>query len=67
MAPDRPNAPPEITAALATLDQAVADSIHRARLPARLPDPPPGKPASKRKTTASKLRTTANVLAPEVP
>ena len=67
MAPDRPNAPPEITAALATLDQAVADSIHRARLPARLPDPTPGKPARKRKTTASKLRTNANVLAPEVP
>jgi hypothetical protein len=34
MAPDRPNAPPELTAALDTLDQLVAGHIARARLPA---------------------------------
>jgi len=34
MAPDRPNAPPEITAALTTLDQAVATHIASARMPA---------------------------------
>jgi len=34
MAPDRPNAPPELTAALATLDQLVADHAARARVPA---------------------------------
>jgi hypothetical protein len=34
MAPDRPNAPPEIAAALTTLHEAVAASINRARLPA---------------------------------
>jgi len=33
MAPDRPNAPPELTAALATLDQLAADHITRAGLP----------------------------------
>jgi hypothetical protein len=33
MAPDRPNAPPELTAALATLDQLAADHITRARVP----------------------------------
>jgi hypothetical protein len=33
MAPDRPNAPPELTAALATLDQIVAGHIARARVP----------------------------------
>jgi hypothetical protein len=33
MAPDRPNAPPELTAALATLDQLAADHIARARVP----------------------------------
>jgi hypothetical protein len=34
MAPDRPNAPPELTAALATLDQLVTAHITQARLPA---------------------------------
>jgi hypothetical protein len=34
MAPDRPNAPPELTAALATLDQLVASTIARNRVPA---------------------------------
>jgi hypothetical protein len=33
MAPDRPNAPPELTAALATLDQIVARHIAEARVP----------------------------------
>jgi hypothetical protein len=33
MAPDRPNAPPELTAALDTLDQLVAGHIARARVP----------------------------------
>ena len=34
MAPDRPNAPPELTAALATLDHLVTRHITQARLPA---------------------------------
>ena len=34
MAPDRPNAPPGLTAALDTLDQLTADHITRARVPA---------------------------------
>lgn len=34
MAPDRPNAPPELAAALATLDQIVASRITDARVPA---------------------------------
>ncbi|MGH3285375.1 MAG: hypothetical protein ACRDPD_11955, partial [Streptosporangiaceae bacterium] len=34
MAPDRPNAPPELAAALDTLDQLVAGHIARSRLPA---------------------------------
>jgi hypothetical protein len=34
MAPDRPNAPPELAAALATLDQLVTRHITGARLPA---------------------------------
>ena len=34
MAPDRPNAPPELAAALDTLDQLAAAYITRARLPA---------------------------------
>jgi hypothetical protein len=34
MAPGRPSAPPELTAALATLDQLVADHTARARVPA---------------------------------
>jgi hypothetical protein len=33
MAPDRPNAPPELATALAALDQLAADHITRARLP----------------------------------
>ena len=33
MAPDRPNAPPELAAALATCDQLTADHIARARVP----------------------------------
>ena len=33
MAPDRPNAPPELGAALDTLDQLVAGHIARARVP----------------------------------
>jgi hypothetical protein len=33
MAPDQPNAPPELAAALATLDQITADHIARARIP----------------------------------
>ena len=33
MAPDRPNAPPELAAALATFDQLAADHIARARIP----------------------------------
>ena len=33
MAPDRPNAPPELTAALDTLDQLATDHIARARVP----------------------------------
>jgi hypothetical protein len=33
MAPDRPNAPPELTTALGTLDQLVADHVARARVP----------------------------------
>ncbi|MGH3196043.1 MAG: hypothetical protein ACRDNT_08945 [Streptosporangiaceae bacterium] len=33
MAPDRPNAPPELTAALDTLDQLAAGHIARARVP----------------------------------
>ena len=33
MAPDRPNAPPELTTALDTIDQLVADHIARARVP----------------------------------
>jgi len=33
MAPDRPNAPPELTAALDTLDQLVTDHITQARVP----------------------------------
>jgi hypothetical protein len=33
MAPDRPNAPPELTAALDTLDQLIADHIADARVP----------------------------------
>ncbi len=33
MAPDRPNAPPELTAALDTLDQLTAEHITRARVP----------------------------------
>jgi len=33
MAPDWPNAPPELLAALDTLDQFVADHITRARVP----------------------------------
>ncbi|HUZ55279.1 MAG TPA: hypothetical protein VMU94_22470 [Streptosporangiaceae bacterium] len=34
MAPDRPSAPPELAAALATLDQLVTRHITQARLPA---------------------------------
>jgi hypothetical protein len=34
MAPDRPNAPPELAAALGTLDRLTADHITRARVPA---------------------------------
>ncbi len=34
MAPDRPNAPPGLADALATLDQITADSITRTRVPA---------------------------------
>jgi hypothetical protein len=34
MAPDRPNAPPELAAALATLDRLAADHITKARVPA---------------------------------
>lgn len=33
MAPDRPNAPPELTTALGTLDQLVAEHVARARVP----------------------------------
>ena len=33
MAPDRPNAPPELVTALDNLDQLAADHIARARLP----------------------------------
>ena len=33
MAPDRPNAPPELTTALAALDRLVADHVTRARVP----------------------------------
>ena len=33
MAPDRPNAPPELTAALDTLDQLAAGHIATARVP----------------------------------
>jgi len=33
MAPDRPNAPPELAAALSTLDRLAADHIARARVP----------------------------------
>jgi hypothetical protein len=33
MAPDRPNAPPELAAALDTLDQLATDHIARARVP----------------------------------
>jgi hypothetical protein len=33
-APDLPNAPPELTTALGTLDQLVADHVARARVPA---------------------------------
>ena len=33
MAPDRPNAPPELAAALATLDQLTTEHIARARIP----------------------------------
>jgi hypothetical protein len=33
MAPDRPNAPPELAAALNTLDQLAADHIARTRVP----------------------------------
>ena len=33
VAPDRPNAPPELAAALATLDRLAADRIAAARLP----------------------------------
>jgi hypothetical protein len=33
MAPDRPNAPPGLTAALGALDQLVADHVTRARVP----------------------------------
>jgi hypothetical protein len=33
MAPDRPNAPPELAAALDTLDQLVAGHIASARVP----------------------------------
>jgi len=33
MAPDRPNAPPELLIALDTLDQLVADHITKARVP----------------------------------
>jgi len=58
MAPDRPNAPPELAAALDTLDLLAADHIARARVPtaacnlltARVPQPgrtpacPPGIP-----------------------
>jgi hypothetical protein len=33
MAPDRPNAPPELTAALDTLDQLAAGHITTARIP----------------------------------
>jgi hypothetical protein len=39
MAPDRPNAPPELAAALATFDQFAADHIARARVPSQ-PDRP---------------------------
>ena len=35
MAPDRPNVPPELVAALDTLDQLTADHIARARVPCR--------------------------------
>ncbi|HTW00855.1 MAG TPA: hypothetical protein VMF87_11195 [Streptosporangiaceae bacterium] len=34
MAPDRPNAPPGLTAARATLDQLTAEHVTRARVPA---------------------------------
>lgn len=34
MAPDRPNAPPELAAALRTLDQLAASHIATARVPA---------------------------------
>jgi len=34
MAPDRPNAPPELAAAISTLDQITASYITQARVPA---------------------------------
>jgi hypothetical protein len=33
MAPDRPNAPPELATALAAIDQLTAEHIARARIP----------------------------------
>jgi hypothetical protein len=39
MAPDRPNAPPELASALNTLDQLVTSHITQARLPAAAQDP----------------------------
>ena len=58
MAPDRPNAPPELTAALDTLDQLTADHIANARVPiAAQSTPSPG----------PKLRTNVKTLAPKVP
>ena len=78
MAPDRPNAPPELTAALDTLDQLVASHITGARVPSAAGHPittrsPPARPHSSLSQTgpaplpAVTLRTNVKGVAPKVP
>ena len=60
MSPDRPNAPPELAAAIDTLDRIAISHIAQARVPT-------AGPHSRSRSTATKLRTNVKVVAPKVP
>ena len=63
MAPDRPNAPPELAAAIDTLDRIAVSHIAR---PAS-PPPPDLTHAPAQRRPPAKLRTNVKVVAPKVP